>query len=141
MMARRAGFRWIRVVVAVILAETLPILLLVAIVVIYSGIRQTGSLTPDAFAPLAGNWVGPIGGFLATFLFASWAARRAPVRKFAHGVTVGMGTALLDLCLSILLGGGGAIPRLLLFSNGGRILAGGLGGWLEARRSNKTVKC
>jgi hypothetical protein len=137
MMAVGSAFNWIRVVVAVILAETLPILLLVAIVFVYSGIRQTGSLPPKDFAPLAGNWVGPIGGFLATFLFASWAARRAPVRKVAHGVSVGVGTAVLDLCLGILLGAGGAIPALLFFSNGGRILAGVLGGWLEARRSYK----
>jgi hypothetical protein len=135
MMAGGVGFNGIRVVVAVILAELLPILLLVAIVAVYGVIRQTGSLSPEAFAPRAGMWVGPIGGFLATLLFAWWAARRAPEQKFMHGTAVGVGTALLDLGLGILLGGGGAIHPPLFVSNGGRILAGVLGGWLATRHS------
>ena len=55
---------------AVLLAETLPIpSLLVAIVFVYGFVRQKESLSPQEFAPLAGTWVGPIGGFLATLLF------------------------------------------------------------------------
>src|SRR5271166_3208285 len=117
MMAGGAGFNWIRVVVAVILAELIPILLLVAIVAVYGVIRQAESLSPNEFAPLAGTWVGPIGGFLATLLFAWWAARRAPKQRVVHGTAVGVGTALLDLGLGILLGGGGAIHPLLFLSN------------------------
>jgi hypothetical protein len=135
MMAGGAGFNRIRVVVAVILAEMLPILLLVAIVAVYGVIRQTESLSPAEFAPLAGMWVGPIGGFLATLLFAWRAARRAPEQRVVHGTAVGVGTALLDLGLGILLGGGDAIHPVLFLSNGGRILAGVLGGWLATRRS------
>jgi hypothetical protein len=138
MMAGRAGFRWIRVVVAVILAETLPILLLVAIVSVYSVIRQKDSLSPQEFAPRAGNWVGPIGGFLATLLLAWWAARRTPEQRVVHGTAVGVGTALLDFGLGILLSGGGAIQPLLFLSNGGRILAGVLGGWLASLRPPET---
>ena len=80
------------VVLAVVLAETLPILLLVAVVFVYSIIRQSDSLTPEEFATCgilsdnripclpknshrAGMWVGPIGGFLAVFLFAWWVAQ------------------------------------------------------------------
>jgi hypothetical protein len=40
---------------------------------------------------------------------------------------------VLDLGLGILLGGGDAIPSLLAISNGDRIPAGALGGWLRAR--------
>ena len=127
LMASGAGFNRIRVVVAVVLAEMLPILLLVVIVFVYGAIRQTESLSPAEFAPLAGMWVGPIGGFLATLLFAWWAARRAPEQKVLHGTAVGVGTALLDLGLGILLGG---VQPVLFLSNGGRILAGLLGGWL-----------
>ena len=54
-MAGGTGFNKIRFVVAIILAVTLPILLLVAVVFVYSFIRQTGSLSPEEFAPLAGN--------------------------------------------------------------------------------------
>jgi len=135
MMAGSAGFNRIRIVAAVILAEMLPILLLVAIVVVYSVVRRTESLSPEEFAPRAGMWVGPIGGFLATLLFAWWAARRAPAPRVVYGTAVGVGTALLDLGLGLLLGGAGAIHPVLFLSNGGRILAGLLGGWLATRRS------
>jgi hypothetical protein len=45
------------------------------------------------------------------------------------------GTGVLDLGLGILLSDGDAIPPLLYISNGDRILAGVLGGGLEARGS------
>jgi hypothetical protein len=77
-MTGRARFRWGRVIGAIILAEALPILLLVAVVFVYGFLRKEGSPSPAEFAPRAGNWVGPIGGFVATLLFAWWAARRAP---------------------------------------------------------------
>jgi hypothetical protein len=131
-----AGFKWIRVVVAVLLAESLPILLLVAIVFVYAAVRKTGSPSPEEFAPRAGMWVGPLGGFLATCLFAWWASRRAASRRLAHGAAVGLATALLDFGLALLLSGADAIQPILFFSNGGRILAGVLGGWLARRRSD-----
>jgi hypothetical protein len=105
------------------------------IVVVYGVIRQTESLSPAEFAPLAGMWVGPIGGFLATLLVAWWAARRDPEQKVMHGTAFGVGTALLDLGLDILRAGRGIIHPILFVSNGGRILAGVLGGWLATRRS------
>jgi len=134
-MAGSARFRWGRIVLAVLAAEALPIVLLVLVVVVYSAIRPAGSRSPEEFAPLAGNWVGPIGGFLATWLFAWWAARRAPPRQLAHGAAVGVGTAVLDFSLGMLLGGGGAISPVFFLSNAGRIIAGVLGGWLAARNS------
>lgn len=124
---------WVRIVLAVVAAEALAILLLVMVVVVYSFTSQTGSLSPEEFAPIAGNWVGPIGGFLATLLCGWWAARRALGRQITHGAAVGVGTALLDLSLGMLLGGGEAIHPILFLSNGGRIIAGVLGGWLAAR--------
>jgi hypothetical protein len=134
-MAGSAGFDRIRIVVAVILAELLPILALVAIVFVYGAVRQPESLSPAEFAPRAGNWVGPIGGFLATLLFAWWAARRVQTQRLGHGIAVGVGTALLDLGLGLLLGGVGANPPLFFLSNGGRIVAGALGGWMATRWS------
>ena len=82
-------------------------------------------------------WVGPIGGFLAVFLFAWWVARRVPSQKVVHAAAVGVGTAVLDLGLSIVLGGGEAIHPILFVSNVGRILAGVLAGWLATRGSGK----
>ena len=135
-MAGRSKLNWLRIVLAVIAAEALPILLLVLVVVVYGFVRQSNSPTPEKFAPMAGNWVGPIGGFIATFLFAWWAARRTPERALAHGVAVGVGAALLDFGVGTLLGGGETIKPLFFLSNGGRILAGLLGGWFAARRGN-----
>ncbi len=120
---------------AVILAETLPILLLVAVVFVYSFIRHADSLSSQEFAPRAGMWVGPIGGFLAVFLFAWWVARRVASQKVVHAAAVGVGTAVLDLGLGIILGGGDSIHPMLFVSNAGRILAGVLGGWLATRGS------
>jgi hypothetical protein len=131
-----ARFRWGRVIAAIILAEALPILLLVAVVFVYGFHRKEGSPSPAEFAPRAGNWVGPIGGFVATFLFAWWAARRAPARKLAHGTAVGIGAALLDFGLALLLAGTNAIQPLLFVSNCGRILAGVLGGGLALRSAH-----
>jgi len=128
-------FSKMRVVVAIVLAEALPIVLLVAIVFAYGAVRQKDSLSPAEFAPLAGNWVGPIGGFLATLLFAWWAARSVPKQRLAHGTIVGVGTAVLDLGLGMLLGGAAAIRPIFFVSNAGRILAGVLGGWLATRGS------
>jgi hypothetical protein len=133
-MAGVVRFKTGRIVLAVFLAELLPILLLVAVVAVYGAIRRSGSLTPEEFAPRAGAWVGPIGGFMATLLFAWWAAQRAAMHKLAHGIAVGVGTALLDFGLGIWLAGSGAIQPLFFLSNAGRIVAGVLGGWLAARR-------
>jgi hypothetical protein len=134
-MASGPRFNWVRVVVAVFLAEALPIVLLVAVVFAYSMIRQPESPSPEEFAPRAGLWVGPFGGFLATWLFAWWVAWRAPEQRFAHGAAVGLGTALLDLSLGLLLSGGDALQPIFFISNSGRILAGVLGSWLAMHGS------
>jgi hypothetical protein len=125
--------KWAGIVGAVIAAEVLPVLALVAVVLVYGFVRKPDSLSPEQFAPAAGAWIGPIGGFLATLAFARWAARRAPQRRMAHGTAVGVGTALLDFGTAILLTGGTAISGLLFLSNGGRIVAGAIGGWLASR--------
>jgi len=132
-MSRRLQLNWIRVAVAVVLAEGLPILALVAVVFVYSVVRKPDSMSPEKFAPVAGNWVGPIGGFLATLLFAMWAAKRSQ-SPVAQGTAVGVGTAILDFGLALLLAGAG-IGVLLYVSNAGRIVAGILGGWLAGKPS------
>lgn len=133
-MATGGRLNWIRIILAVIAAEVLPVLLLVLVVVVYGFTRQLESLSPEEFAPIAGNWVGPIGGFLATLLCARWVARRAPARRIAHGAAIGVGTALLDFSVGSLLEGADAIGGLFILSNAGRIVAGLLGGWLATRR-------
>ncbi len=134
-------FSLARILVAIVASEALPILALVIVVFVYSLLRGPDSATPEEFAPMAGNWIGPIGGFLTTLLFARWAARRASERPLAHGIAIGIGTALLDIGLGILLAGSDIIQPLFVLSNTGRILAGILGGWLGARARIATGSC
>ncbi len=126
----RRRLKWIRTVAAVFAAEALPILALVSVVTVYSFVRKPDSMTPQQFAPVAGSWVGPIGGFLATWLFAYWGAKCNPQAPLQQGIAVGVGTALVDLAIGIPAGGFGI---LIIVSNAGRLLAGYLGGWLAAK--------
>jgi hypothetical protein len=138
-MAEIHKFRWRRVLVAIFFAELLPILLLVAIVMVYAFVSdqtQSDSMNPEEFAPIAGNWVGPIGGFFATMCLSIWAAWVVPKRAFSYGLAVGAGTAMLDFSLAVLVGGL-AISPLLVLSNCGRILAGFLGGLVVSRRRSE----
>lgn len=137
-MAEIRQFRLTRVLIAIVVAELLPILLLVAIVVVYAIVSdqsQPESMKPDKFAPIAGNWAGPIGGFIATMCLSWWAARVVPKRAMSHGFAVGAGAAILDLGIAILIGG--VISPLLVISNCGRIVAGVLGGIVASKQHNE----
>jgi hypothetical protein len=134
------NFRLVRVLVAIVVAELLPILLLVAIVMVYafaSDQTRPDSMKPEEFAPIAGNWVGPIGGFIATMCLSLWAARVVPKRALYHGFAVGAGAAMLDFSIAVLIGGGEVSP-LLVFSNCGRVLAGLLGGFVASRQRGES---
>lgn len=134
-MGNQVRFLWTRVIVAIFGAELLPVLLLIGVVVVFASMidqTQPGTMRPEEFAPLAGNWVGPIGGFVATFLMSYWTARAMPERAMRHGLAVGAGTAMLDLGLGVAMGGD-ALPLLFLLSNCGRVLAGALGGAVASR--------
>jgi hypothetical protein len=59
------------------------------------------SIRREEFAPTAGAWIGPIGGFLATLAFAFWAARRAGERPICHGAALGVLSVLVSFFPSI----------------------------------------
>jgi uncharacterized protein YndB with AHSA1/START domain len=109
----------------------LPILVLVAVLCVYGMTRQPDSRTPTEFAPIAGAWVGPIVGFLATMAFAFWSAKRAGGRSLRVGATVGVLSALFDYIVGIFLLGA-PVRTLDLLCYGFRIVAGLGGGWLGA---------
>jgi hypothetical protein len=129
-MEQNAGFAWTRVLLAAMGAVLAPIVALVGILIVYGMLRQPGWLTPQEFAPVAGAWVGPIGGFLATLLLSFWTARRAGARPIQHGMAVGGLSALLDYVVGIHLLGAPFQAFYLIFY-GGRVVAGLLGGWLS----------
>jgi hypothetical protein len=111
-----------RAAVAVFAAEVAPILLLVALVAM---VGSNNGQSPDALAVRLGQWVGPIGGALATLVAARWAVKGSP-RKIAHGAGIGAAVAALDG--GLLLASGAAFEWLFAASWAGRIAAGAAGG-------------
>jgi hypothetical protein len=129
-MASTRAKTFFSVAIAALYAEILPIVALFVVVFVYGIFRSPESMSPPEFAPLAGAWVGPIGGFLATMFFAWRLAKHQLNRNVQMGLCVGVATAALDIVVAFLLVGSSAIQPLILLSNCGRIIAGGLGGWL-----------
>ena len=120
--------RWGRIILAVILAELAAVVLLVVLVFL------TGPSDPDGatrYAEEIGRWVGPVGGSLATF-FAAWWAARGSAKPLASGVAVGAIAAVLDV--AILLVSADRFDWLFAASNVLRVVAGFLGGRFAASR-------
>jgi hypothetical protein len=125
--------RWVRIVVAAVGAVVAPILALIALLVVYGITRRSDSPTPEAFAPMAGEWVGPIGGFLATIALSYWAARRPGDRPIAHGFVVGVLSAVLDYVVGALILRA-PFQAVYLLYYAGRVIAGLVGGWAAMTR-------
>ena len=114
---------WGRVALGVIAAEAVPIVLLVIIVAVFGPREQTSA---QQFATRLGQWVGPIGGDIMSFIAALWVARKSNQRRILHGTLVGVGSAVLDVGLIAISGAG--FEWLFVVSNAGRVAAGWLGG-------------
>ncbi len=108
--------RWIRVVVAAVLAEV--VLIAVAIPVTL-WIGQTALL-----------YVIPPACFLVTLLFGRWAARKAGVNFILHGTLVGLVAALLYIGLTW----GQTLPMAYLISHGLKVIGGAAGGFLAGQQ-------
>ena len=126
------NIRWLRILGAAVVAEIIPIVLLVGIVAIFG---PTDSAQAQDFAARLGTWVGPIGGALATFLLAIWVARPLKADHMLHGGLLGLFVALLDG--GLLIASATEFQWLFVFSGLGRIVAGLLGGYVTAVRSKK----
>ncbi len=127
------GLDWIRIGMGSLATILVPILLLVGVVFVYGMVKEESWPAPAAFAPRAGAWVGPLGGFCCAFVFAYWAARGDRGRPLAHGLAVGLLSSLLDFVAGFYLVGA-SLQTLMVISYGGRIIAGILGGWLALDR-------
>ncbi len=125
--------RWLRILGAAIVAEIIPIVLLVALVAIF-GPSDAGEA--QEYASRLGSWVGPLGGALATFLLALWVARPLVDSHVLHGALLGFLVALLDA--GLLIAGSTGFQWLFVISGVGRIVAGTLGGYLAHHRSITT---
>lgn len=114
-------------VVAWALGELVPVLALVAVVAVWG---PAGSTEGDLFARRVGAWVGPIAGAVTLFGVTRWAGRVA-MRPALQGAVIGVAVALTDLAL--LRAMGEPFVPLFFVSNGGKVLAGLVGGWLAGR--------
>src|SRR6185295_361887 len=120
--------RWSSIVLAGVLAEVAAILALVLIVAL---IGPADAAAAQAYAERLGQWVGPIGGAAASLVAACLVARGAAGVELATGTAVGIVAASVDV--AILAASRTPFQPLFIVSNAGRILAGGIGGWLAAR--------
>lgn len=116
----------IRLILAVIAAELVPVLMLVAIVTAF-GPSELGAA--GHFAAQMGRWVGPIGGAACAYLAAYGIGRLAPERALSDGIIVGCFLAALDGL--ILLAANAPFEWLYVWSNVGKLAAATLGGWVS----------
>ena len=121
--------RWLRLIPAAVLAELLPIVLLVALVAL---LGPSDPFEAESFALRLGAWVGPLAGALATFALAIWVAHPLAEGHVLHGALLGVLVALLDGVLLVL--GATSFEWLFVASGVGRIVAGALGGYVASRR-------
>lgn len=116
----------VRILLAVIAAELVPILLLVAIVTAF-GPPELGAA--QRFAAQMGRWVGPVGGAICAYLAAYGIGRIAPERALSDGVIVGFCLVALDGI--ILFASNAPFEWLYVVSNFGKLVAATFGGWIS----------
>ena len=119
---------WLRLTVGALIAEMAPIVLLVALVAALGPGTTEGD---QELATRLGDWVGPLGGALATFLVARWVVRGLPQAHVFWGAMLGLLVALLDVTL--LVAAGSPFRWLFVASAAGRVIAGALGGHVSSR--------
>jgi hypothetical protein len=123
-----------RVLGAAVFAEFSPLLVVVLLTtgVVWMG-SGVGEGEAEAFARTAGQWIGPIGGALATFLAAWWASanstRPLRVAAWVGGLVVAFGGV-------VLWGSQSAIEWIHVVSYVGKMLAALLGGAAKAKRND-----
>jgi hypothetical protein len=116
---------WLPLIGGVAIAEIVPILLLVGMVLLFGPAEENAA---GEFAARLARYVGPVGGTLMAFFVAARIGRKssAPVHQ---GLLLGTGLAVLDF---VLLGIAGAGVAWLILAGVLRILFGGAGGALAA---------
>ena len=119
--------RWLRLIAGAIAAEVLAILILICIVAIFGPRDQAQA---QAYAEKMGQWVGPLAGLLLSFLGALWVSRGLTSGHLLHGFLFGLIYALVDVALLV----AAQAPFMWLFvaSDGGKVVAGLVGGMLAA---------
>ena len=118
---------------AVVLGEVVPLLALVFVVAVWG---PSDPAEAAEFARAAGAWVGPLAGALALLGLTYWAGRTSS-RPVLQGAAIGIVVAMIDF--TILFMADEPFAWLFVVSNGGKVIAGVLGGWLAAIRADRAV--
>jgi hypothetical protein len=126
-----------RIVIAALLAQLIPLLVLMAVITVYGYLV---SPAPDSgfyqsFAARAGKIVNPVVGSLATFGLGYWAARKPDHSKIMHGALTGVVVVFIEVAIFATPG-----PEFGLSEGLGmlaKLLAGCLGGYAAQRSALK----
>ncbi len=118
----------VRFFLALVLAEAVPVIVLVAIVAVFGPREAAGA---NAFARQAGPWVGTIGGFVCALAGARWVGAAAASRALAWGTGLGLALAAVDV--GVFLAMREPFAWIIAISNAGKVVAGAIGGLLAAR--------
>jgi hypothetical protein len=120
-----------RLVIAVPLAELIPVAMLTVLlpILLPSG---GGTLVYQIMeAQRLALWVGPVAGFTVCALGAWWVSRGTSTDATRNGLTLGIAVAAFDLTLLAV--SGAPLGTLMVVSALGRIVGGYVGGWWAGR--------
>ena len=126
--------RLLRVTIAAVLSELIPLLILVIAITVWGFLASPGDgqAVYEAFAQQAGKYTGPIIGPLATLGMSFWAARKQTNAWLLHGTLTGILVVILDLAIYASQATSFEAPFLIGLV--AKLLAGVLGGYLAQRR-------
>ena len=127
--------KYLQLVVAALAIEIISVLVLVIMVAIF------GPPDPEqaqAFAADLGYWVGPIAGFIFSFLGAYVSTKNLSRSRIPNGILLGLLVAIIDA--SILLGSDRGFEMMFLVSNTGRLVAGTLGAYVAERQAQGQIQ-
>ncbi len=131
---KKEPVRILRVLMAALMAEFIPLIILVAVLTVWgvSAAPGQGQAVYEAFARQAGEYINPIVGPLAALAFGFWAARKPWHNHVLHGFLTGLLVAILDIIIMVLTSAEfDAIDIITLLA---KIAAGTIGGYLAKRR-------
>lgn len=127
--------RWVRLILGAIAAEFASIVVLIFLVAIFGPNEENAA---QKYAEKLGQWVGPVGGAVFSFIGAFWICRSLTRGHLAHGVLFGLLVAAVDV--SLLVAMRAPFEWLFVISDAGKVTTGVLAGLCAARRrSDRTV--
>ena len=116
-----------RTIIAALVIEALAIALLFLLVALFG---PSDGAAAQAYAERLGQWVGPVGGAGFCLLGGWWLTRSLSSGHVLNGLVLGAVVAVIDIALLVL--SGAAFQIVFVVSNGARLVAAALGGWIAS---------